>query len=777
MLRLITGAAAGERVTVAPNSVSSQSVSCVSAADLAGYPLRQALSASPTSSGTTGVVRFSLPSSFAAEVGLQGGNVNVQTQILALAPSPDGTVLVSPLAGLSVGPAGGTGTSRVANLSLPVLITIPVNGAQAGGTPLGCVYWDGEKGGYSSAGCTVTSITATSVTCACTHLTVFAVAQLGPAMAGTTSDRSKFNPVTSTLGNSSVQGTDRSSSGSGDSTSSSGPAAMSWTISSSIELSGSIPLASFQELTQKAVSVRSMVTASISDALLRASSSGVMSNVTVVVVKICFSGQCISFQADGGIRRVGGQQVLSVSFNVTGTVLAGVDSKSSIALAQTATLSKITSDTFGKQLATAIETHAVASGLGSWSVNVKVTLAGSADSAGNNNATQRPDFKATGSSPSANGASPDNNGLVSTSGGTTVLSIAALVGASGGAVGILLICAAVYGLRVLLRRKSMKVQDLGGWVAADETLSPGPDPALNQTGPTGWYDFGEDESRVKMEENEEEEIQIGRDAGATSSFNGTASEIKVGERPTRVNRARQRLESLKALMDQFEDETAQQRGSCGLTSEPAAVPTAAPAGERVRIVFRRPTTPLWQSQARESSGPSPPTTPRNPSEGNGVGTTASRRESLLSSQGSSFKRETLSRPKTPPEGGTATPKLILGSLLRQQEATFSGPSTPKEPVPSTPRWHPTPLTEPLPAPPPPPQWEPPAYRPAFYQNLRQPAAVSPPSGDGLPASGMFTPGSASRRSGIPVSGLLLPPPPESLPGNAAMGPSTPRYRL
>lgn len=60
--------------------------------------------------------------------------------------------------------------------------TVSYNCPEVALTP-SCAYWDTSLGKWSSAGCTVASVTATSVTCACTHLTEFGArfAALGEA--------------------------------------------------------------------------------------------------------------------------------------------------------------------------------------------------------------------------------------------------------------------------------------------------------------------------------------------------------------------------------------------------------------------------------------------------------------------------------------------------------------------------------------------------------------------------------------------------------------------
>ena len=799
MLRLIAGAAAGERHSVAPTSSSAQSVARLPATNLANYPLRQGLTVSGQG-GVAAAAQFVLPTGFAAAVGLDTINVDIQTQMLASAPSPDGTALLSPLAGLSVAPAGGTRPATVANLSQPVLVTIPVTGTVIGGTPVGCVYWDGSKGGYSSAGCSVVSVAVTpggavtAVTCACTHLTLFAVAQLGPVNAvitsaiGTADSALGLNGTLQTFLSVTSVPVPKADTGNNlanpSATVAVASVAVGWKVSSTMQLSGTIPLASFQDLSQRATTVRGMIAASITDVLAHATVDWQPFNITVVVVKLCFAGQCIDFTANEGSRRTGGQQSLVVSFIATGSVLSsGSGSNISSTLVKSAVLNTLASDAFGQQLAIALGTHAASAGMGSWSVTVNVTQANAAvsgaDSAGTPEGAQRPDFKSAGSSPTGSGGSgtsPDT--WVAGNGGGNLLSLAALVGSLSGVVGILLACTCAYFFRQWRRRKSLKVQDVGGWVAAQDSLSsPEPDSALSQHSRTAWYGIEEDIAC------QDEEVHFGRDAGATSKLvapSADESQMQGGDRPLRVNRARQRLESLKALMDKFEDDAAQ-RPACGVTSEivaAAAEPVAGPRGERVRIVFRRPTSPVWQPPLEGAMEPSPPSTPKNAIDGSEVDATP--RDSLRAAISSSAKLERQTRPRTPPTVGgsgseSAGPRLVLGSFLRQPEQEFTGPSTPKD-FPTTPRWTPQSPSQALSLTPRPPPNEPPADRPAFYNNLRQPAAVSPLSGDGPTSSLVSSTGFASRRPGISVPGLALPQQQELVPRNTS-GPFTPRSAL
>ncbi len=116
--------------------------------------------------------------------------MDVFLQAHAFAPAAGGATaatLVSPLAGLSVARANAPGPAAVTNLTSPVLITIPVGFGVGAGALLGCVYWDSSVRAYASAGCEVVDTAqeegaVTAIICACSHLTLFAVAQLALAV-------------------------------------------------------------------------------------------------------------------------------------------------------------------------------------------------------------------------------------------------------------------------------------------------------------------------------------------------------------------------------------------------------------------------------------------------------------------------------------------------------------------------------------------------------------------------------------------------------------------
>jgi hypothetical protein len=79
----------------------------------------------------------------------------------------------------------------VSGLVEPILVRIPLEWPTATGAPIPrsiaqCRYWDAGEGIWSASGCKVIELTTSSVTCACTHLTEFAVI-ISPEAASTES--------------------------------------------------------------------------------------------------------------------------------------------------------------------------------------------------------------------------------------------------------------------------------------------------------------------------------------------------------------------------------------------------------------------------------------------------------------------------------------------------------------------------------------------------------------------------------------------------------------
>ena len=127
-----------------------------------------------------------LPDTFAQDVfGDENPNVDVHTQSHGHAPQVPGFKMTSPLVGVTISYEKGA-EIPVNNLLQPISVTIPV--ITRGQTPTGlmlfsqkvkCVWWNNHT--YSHSGCNVSYASVTSVTCKCTHLTLFGI-QLDDSM-------------------------------------------------------------------------------------------------------------------------------------------------------------------------------------------------------------------------------------------------------------------------------------------------------------------------------------------------------------------------------------------------------------------------------------------------------------------------------------------------------------------------------------------------------------------------------------------------------------------
>jgi len=128
------------------------------------------------------IASIQLPSTFITDIFGSDGNpvVDVHTQSHGYAPEAPGFITRSPLVGLTVSMEQSDIAILVNNLSNPILITIPVDttslslvGRKIFAQQAQCVWWNNNT--YSSEGCNVTDASIMSVTCACNHLTLFAV--------------------------------------------------------------------------------------------------------------------------------------------------------------------------------------------------------------------------------------------------------------------------------------------------------------------------------------------------------------------------------------------------------------------------------------------------------------------------------------------------------------------------------------------------------------------------------------------------------------------------
>ena len=130
---------------------------------------------------TTRVAAIQLPDSFTTDLfGSDAPDVDIHTQSHGFAPDAVGFKLMSPMVGLTVSYAKSSTPIPVANLSKPILITIPVDTSDLNfaqrlifAQQVKCVFWDNTT--YSDYGCNVSESSIFSVTCKCTHLTLFAI--------------------------------------------------------------------------------------------------------------------------------------------------------------------------------------------------------------------------------------------------------------------------------------------------------------------------------------------------------------------------------------------------------------------------------------------------------------------------------------------------------------------------------------------------------------------------------------------------------------------------
>jgi len=146
-------------------------------------------SGSARRAGPTGIAAIKLPNTFTQDLfGSQTPDLDIHTQAHGFAPDAPGFKLKSPLIGLTVSYAKATSAIPVKNLSRPILITIPVDTSDLRpkqriifAQQVKCVFWDNTT--YQDYGCNVSEASIYSVTCRCTHLTLFAIHHDTSAMA------------------------------------------------------------------------------------------------------------------------------------------------------------------------------------------------------------------------------------------------------------------------------------------------------------------------------------------------------------------------------------------------------------------------------------------------------------------------------------------------------------------------------------------------------------------------------------------------------------------
>jgi hypothetical protein len=115
------------------------------------------------------------PSSLASSLLLpSASNVDVAIHVFQHAPIIAGTVPVTPLVSVQMALSASGAALNVSNLPDGIYITLPLTAKIFNHQALEyeCMYWNGT--GYGTHGCVATGLkTATSVQCACNHLTTF----------------------------------------------------------------------------------------------------------------------------------------------------------------------------------------------------------------------------------------------------------------------------------------------------------------------------------------------------------------------------------------------------------------------------------------------------------------------------------------------------------------------------------------------------------------------------------------------------------------------------
>jgi hypothetical protein len=285
--RLLSGTAVGERRTVTAGAISVLSVSRTSLGSVMDQPfsLRLRIPGSPDAA----TLEFRLPASFGSDMfGKITPVVDMELSMHSIAPAAGNLTLVSGLSGLTVA-LPEIGTLDVQNLSLPVLITLPLTPPLPASSALmskfECVFWEGWR--FSSKGCHVEELVTqklnvTAVVCSCTHLTMFAVSFAGdPPGSGVVPATSPFTTQAATEFNL-------------DRTAAQSIGSIAGTVLVSFNAAGAFGLiTSFQSLWQQRFAVRGVLTQSIYAALATATGHG--ESLAVIIIFICWGDQCLSF--------------------------------------------------------------------------------------------------------------------------------------------------------------------------------------------------------------------------------------------------------------------------------------------------------------------------------------------------------------------------------------------------------------------------------------------------------------------------------------------------
>jgi hypothetical protein len=152
-----------------------------------------------------------------------------------------------------------------------------------------------------------------------------------------------------------------------------------WTITASVKVEGSIPIASMAEFVAQAAMIRSVLAASIMDAVVGSQeiSSVSSSNYSIVIIKLCYDGQCIVFPnpADS-LRRSSSSKSLTATFVLIAYIARGEMNHSD---SQTEALATLASGSFGPALSESLAARTAASGLGSWTVNASTAFDSGSD--------------------------------------------------------------------------------------------------------------------------------------------------------------------------------------------------------------------------------------------------------------------------------------------------------------------------------------------------------------------------------------------------------------
>ena len=376
VLRLLSGAVAGERRTVTAEGMSTVSVSRTGLSSIVGQDSALLLRMQ-TDSGTASV-EFHLPVNFGDDV--FGGTmplVDVEISLHGVAPAAKNRTIVSALSGLSILSVDNA-TQSVKGLTDPILITVPLNthvGAVFA-SQLDCVFWNGWS--YSSEGCFVKEVikdnsAVTAVTCGCTHLTTFAVSY------NNLFDQVKTLPENSASGNkSNFESTAAFLSLTSPVLTTSSFAG---TLYVSFNITGSFgTVTSFETLLQQKALVSNILTQSISSTLVN---SLHQDSLTIFISTMCWGAQCVS----NSRRR---DHILSKDEAAEMTVDFEIYCKTLTGLAQASTA--VTSGEFCSGVAHQMSYLAALEHLGNWSVTASMPHI-SVAYGGGGSVDQRPNIK------------------------------------------------------------------------------------------------------------------------------------------------------------------------------------------------------------------------------------------------------------------------------------------------------------------------------------------------------------------------------------------------